>query len=176
MKTIKRKLLLETLMFCWAQIYKEWQCTNYIKSKWKIAWYDLWLRTKICKICNIVNQKLNALHRIANHVSRDKLKMLSKTFIESQFSYCPLILMFYPRILNNKINRLQEKAWRIVYSNFKTKYDDFTEKDGSFIFHCMNIQTLGIEIHAFFISNNFTSNTRLKLAKNQTKTKQHPEA
>ena len=84
--------------------------------------------------------------------------------------------MFYPRILNNKINRLQEKAWRIVYSDFKTKYDDFTEKDGSFIFHRINIQTLGIEMHAFFISNNFTSNTRLKLAKNQTKTKQHPEA
>ena len=30
--------------------------------------------------------------------------------------------------------------------------------------------------HAFFISNNFISNTRLKLAKIQAKTKQHPEA
>ena len=31
-------------------------------------------------------------------------------------------------------------------------------------------------IHDFFISNSFVSNIRLKLAKNQTKAKQHPEA
>ena len=31
-------------------------------------------------------------------------------------------------------------------------------------------------VHAFFISNTFISNTRLKLAKNQAKAKQHPEA
>ena len=33
-----------------------------------------------------------------------------------------------------------------------------------------------IELHAFFISNTFISNARLKLAKNQAKAKQHPEA
>ena len=31
-------------------------------------------------------------------------------------------------------------------------------------------------MHAFFISNTFISNARLKLAKNQAKAKQHPEA
>ena len=33
-----------------------------------------------------------------------------------------------------------------------------------------------INLHAFFISNTFISNTRLKLAKNYAKAKQHPEA
>ena len=32
------------------------------------------------------------------------------------------------------------------------------------------------EIHAFFISNTFLSNVRLKLAKNQANAKPHPEA
>ena len=31
------------------------------------------------------------------------------------------------------------------------------------------------EVHAFFISNTFISTVRMKLAKNQAKTKQHPE-
>ena len=44
----------------------------------------------ISKICNIVNKKLNALHRIANHLSLDRRKKLLKAFTESQFSYCPL--------------------------------------------------------------------------------------
>ena len=34
---------------------------------------------------------------------------------------------------------------------------------------------LNSQIHAFFISNTFISNVRLKLAKNQVIAKQHPE-
>ena len=45
----------------------------------------------INKICNIVNKKLNALHRIGSHMSLGKRKMLLRAFIKSQFSYCPLI-------------------------------------------------------------------------------------
>ena len=45
----------------------------------------------INKIYNIVNKKLNALHRIGSHMSLDKRKILLRAFIESQFSYCPLI-------------------------------------------------------------------------------------
>ena len=62
------------------------------------------------KICNIVNKKLNVLHRIGSHMSLEKRKMLLRTFMESQFNYCPLIWMFHSRTLNNKINRLREKA------------------------------------------------------------------
>ena len=58
-------------------------------SEWKFEEH-------ISKICNIVNKKLNALDRIANHINLDKQKMLLKGFIESQFSYyCPLIWMFH---------------------------------------------------------------------------------
>ena len=37
-------------------------------------------------------------------------------------------------------------------------------------------KNLNFEVHAFFISNTFISNAWLKLAKNQAKAKQHPEA
>ena len=66
---------------------------------------ELKFEEHINKICNIVNKKLNALHRIGSHMSLEKQKMLSRAFIESQFSYCPLIWMFHSRTLNNKINR-----------------------------------------------------------------------
>ena len=79
---------------------------------------ELKFEEHINKICNIVNKKLNALHRIGSHMSLDKRKMLLRAFIESQFSYCPLIWMFHSRTLNNKINRLQEKAIRTVYGDY----------------------------------------------------------
>ena len=57
-------------------------------------------------------------------MSLDKRKMLSRAFIESRFSYCPLIWMFHSRTLNNKINRLHEKALRIVYGDYKSQFDE----------------------------------------------------
>ena len=45
----------------------------------------------IAAICNKVSRKINALGRIANYVSLEKRRIVMKTFIESQFNYCPLI-------------------------------------------------------------------------------------
>ena len=119
------------------------QITSSLNEKLLGITFDLKLKFEehISKICNIVNKKLNALHRIANHMSLDKRKMLLTAFIESQFSYCPLIWMFHSRTLNNKTNILHEKALRIVYSDFKADFDELVEKDDSFSLHHRNIQT-----------------------------------
>ena len=47
-------------------------------------------------------------------MSLEKRRIVMKTFVESQFNYCPLICMLYSTTLNNKINRLHERALRIV--------------------------------------------------------------
>ena len=57
--------------------------------------------------------------------------------------------MFHSRTLNTKINQLNEKALRIVYGNYKSKFDELLENDSSFNIHHRNIQTLAIEIYKF---------------------------
>ena len=44
----------------------------------------------------------------------NKTKTFFKAFEESQFKCCPIVWMFQSRHTNNKINRLHEKALRIV--------------------------------------------------------------
>ena len=70
-----------------------------------------------------------------------------KTFVESRFNYCPLIWMFYSRRLNNKISNVHKKALRIVYSDYKSTFQELLDKDASFSVHHRNIQTLVIEIY-----------------------------
>ena len=73
-------------------------------------------------------------------------RILMKTFVESQFGYCPLIWMFHSRKVNSKINHLQERSLRIVYNDYITSFEDLLKKDNSFKIHHKNIQSLAIEL------------------------------
>ena len=79
-------------------------------------------------------------------MSSDKLRMVVKTFIESQFGYCPLIWMFHSRILNNRINRLHERALRLVYKNSTLSFEELLQKDNSVTIHHRNSQKLATEM------------------------------
>ena len=76
----------------------------------------------------------------------NKKRVLMKAFIESQFSYCPLIWMFHSRGVNNKINHLHEWSLQIVYKDNVSSFKDLLKKDISFTIHQRNIQSLAIEL------------------------------
>ena len=69
-----------------------------------------------------------------------------KSFIESQFGYCPLIWMFHCRGVNNEINHLHERSLRIVYKDSNRSFKELLKKDNSFTVHHRNIQSLAIEL------------------------------
>ena len=64
----------------------------------------------INNLCLKASPKLNALCRVSSFVSTNKKRLVMKTFISSQFSYCPLIWINHSRTLNNKINRIRERS------------------------------------------------------------------
>ena len=94
----------------------------------------------VSKLCKKGNQKLHVLARISKFLNRDKLKLIMKTFITSQFSYAPVTWMFHNRTLNNKINRLHERALRIAYDDDKSTFQELLDSDNSMTIHQRNIQ------------------------------------
>ena len=101
----------------------------------------------VSDICLKANRKLSALIRMSKFLSLQKRRIVFKAFIESQFQYCPLVWMFHSRTSNNKINKLHERALRVVYNDYESSFEDLLGKDGSFKIHHQNIQRLAIEIY-----------------------------
>ena len=101
----------------------------------------------ISEILKEANRKLCALARISKFMYQDKLKLLMRLFIESQFNHCPLVWMFHSRTLNNKINKLHERALRIVYKDRSSTFEQLLERDKSFSIHEQNLQKLAIEMY-----------------------------
>ena len=101
----------------------------------------------VSKLCKKASQKIHALARISNFMSQDKLRIIMSAFIESQFGYCPLAWMFHSRTLNNRINRLHERALRLVYKDHHLTFGELLRKDNSFCIHHRNLQKLATEMY-----------------------------
>ena len=91
------------------------------------------------------NRKLHVLSRVSKYISLKKRRILMKSFIISQFSYCPLIWMTHNRGLNNKINHIHERALRIVYKEFSKSFEGLLAKDKSVTIHNRSLQQPAIE-------------------------------
>ena len=79
-----------------------------------------------------------------------------KAFIESQFNYCPLIWMFHSRILNSKINKLHERALRLVYNDETSSFEELLKRDNSVKIYTRNLHYLATEMYK--IKNSIASN------------------
>ena len=75
-----------------------------------------------------------------------KRLVVTKAFISSQLSYCPLIWMNHSRTLNNKINRIHERSLRVVYNDKKTTFKDLLDKDKAVSIHTRKLQILVTEM------------------------------
>ena len=52
-----------------------------------------------------------------------KKKMIFNALLKSQFNYCPLVWMFFSRKSNNMINKIHERALRIVLNNHISDFE-----------------------------------------------------
>ena len=93
-----------------------------------------------------MGKNLIALARIIKYMSTNQAQLLMRSFIMSQFSYCPLIWMCHSRRINNQIKKLHERALRLVYNYKSSSFLELLERDNSVIIHERNIQVLLAEV------------------------------
>ena len=101
----------------------------------------------IQKVCKQASNKLHALARISKFLTDQQRIILMKSFVISQFNYCPITWMYCQRQSNNLINKIHERALRIAYNDYTSDFDNLLSRDDSVTIHQRNIQALAIEIH-----------------------------
>ena len=107
---------------------------------------NLTFENHINNICKKASQKLNALARVAPYMNMPERRIIMKSFVTSQFGYCPLIWMFRSRRLNNKINSIHERALRITYQDHISTFQKLLNKENSVSIHHRNLQALATEM------------------------------
>ena len=88
------------------------------------------------EICRKASKKIHALSRLCKYMDQNKRRMLMRAFIISQFSYCPLVWMFHTRHAKNRVNKIHERALRLVYDDSPyLSFDELLIKDKSVSIH-----------------------------------------
>ena len=107
--------------------------------------FNNYLKNLYKKIAN----KLDALIRIAPYLDQNQLRLIYNSFFKGQLSYCPLIRTFCSRRSDHLINKLQERAVRIAYSDFNSSFSELLEMANESTIHIRNLKFLRTKVYKF---------------------------
>ena len=100
----------------------------------------------LLNIGQTVSLKMHALTKVSKYMSKIKLRITLKAFVNSQFVYYPWIWMFHSRRINKNKNKLDERALRIVYKYHFSSFEELFSKDKSVTVQQRNFQILATEM------------------------------
>ena len=101
----------------------------------------------VSQLCKKASKILHALARTFKYVKDSKRRVHVNSFIISQFSYCPLIWMFHNRKMERSMNKIHERALRLIYpSDSKLTFKELLNKNKTVSIHQNNLQVLATEI------------------------------
>ena len=79
----------------------------------------LTFKSRIKILCKKAPQKIGALSSLLNHLNYFQKRLIFSSKTKSQFNYCPFIVMFCSRTSNNMINKIHERALRLILNTIQ---------------------------------------------------------
>ena len=122
-----------------------------IFRKCRFRWLlKLTFKSHIKNLCKKASQKIGALSRLSNHLNDSQKRLILNSIVKSQFSYCPLVWMFCSRTSNNMINKVHERALRVLLNDHESDFEKLLHINNHVCNHHRNIKTLLIEMNCIF--------------------------
>ena len=78
----------------------------------------------VSSCCNKAARQLNALSRISKYLDLNCRKLIFRSLVLSNFTYCPIVWHFCGKQNNSKVEKIQERALRILYDDYDSEYTE----------------------------------------------------
>jgi hypothetical protein len=120
--------------------------SNNIKVLGVILDSNLKFDAHVSNICSKASQQINALKRLSKLLNAESRLLIYKSFISSHFSYCPVSWIFCGKKNSYKLEKLQERALRFVFSDLTSSYSDLLLRGNLLSLSALRIRFLAIEV------------------------------
>ena len=101
----------------------------------------------VSEICKKASRQLAVLKRIGKFLTKQGRMIIYKSFILSNFNYCPVIWHFCSKHSTKKMERIQERALRFVTDDFESSLENLLKKTSSNLLHVNRIQLIAREAY-----------------------------
>ena len=130
-----------SLTICGSEI----KCEDSVKLLGVTIDFKLNFEIYISNICRKAARQINVLLRIGKYLSLETKILIYKSFIRSNFNYCPLVWHFCSKCSTDKLEKLQYRALRLVFNDFSSSYEALLEKANMPTLHIGRIRLIAIE-------------------------------
>ena len=106
----------------------------------------LFFNKHISTLCKKASNQLNAIGRIENYISFKEKEVLLNSFVVSNFNYRPLLWPFCSSKLLTKIEKIQDRTFRILYNDSISDYNQLLNKSSKASTEVERLRNLALEI------------------------------
>ena len=101
-------------------------------------------------MCKKASRQINALKRISKFLTIDSRKSIYMSFISANFNYCPISWIFCGKKNISKLEKIQERALRLVFCDQRASYDDLLKRGNFLSLKAHRIKCLAVEVFKCF--------------------------
>ena len=110
------------------------------------AW-NLKFDKHIAYLCAKAGRQLNVLQRLKGSPDYSSRLTIYKTFIMSNFNYCPIFWMFSSKRSFTAIENIQKRALRFVLNDYTSRFQELLNDSGMSGIRIMRLRLLAIEVY-----------------------------
>ena len=80
-------------------------------------------------------------------ITQDSRKSIYRAFIAASFNYCPISWIFCGKKNTTKLEKLQERALRLVFCDKTATYDDLLKRGNFLLLKAFRTRCLAVEVY-----------------------------
>ena len=109
--------------------------------------YKLDFDIQVTQICKKAARQLNVLQRLSKFLNEKSRFLIYKSFIQSNFNYCPLVWHFCSKTNTEKLEKIQFRALKVVFCDYESDYATLLNKAQMPTLHISRLRCIAAEAY-----------------------------